>query len=139
MNKRLSTTILLCLGLLCTLTAMASTFTANAEKDAKTIYAFGFGETLNDTTVFLSPVQVLEGAETDKSGFLIFREEYATQLQQHLSEQYGKTTMCVLIYATSRDKAEKKYVRLRRELQRRPHTKLVEMPVNEFQFARRPE
>lgn len=139
MKKRLSTTLILCLGILFAIAGATVTSTAATEKNTHTIYAFGFGETLNDTMTFLSPVQVLEGAETDRSGFLIFREEYATQLQQHLSEQYGKTTMCVLIYATSRDKAEKKYVRLRRELQRRPHTKLVEMPVNEFQFAKRPE
>lgn len=102
------------------------------------VYAFGAAESLNDTLLYLSPIQELQEAELDRSGFLNFREEYDAQLQSYLHTQHpGLETLCVTIYSTSRSKLEKKYLRLRREWSQRPHKRFTELPAADFQFQPR--
>lgn len=115
-----------------------SSFARNRKDNPRKVYAYGAAESLNDTLLYLSPIQELQGAELDRSGFLIFREEYEAQLQQYIQTQHpGQETLCVIVYSTSRNKLEKKYLRLRREWNRRSHRRFTELPVTDFQFRPR--
>jgi len=106
--------------------------------DVQRIWAFGFAENMNDTLVYLSPVQELEGAELQKgTNFLMFREDYALQIKQKLESTYPGSYITSIIFAQSKDKAEKKYLKVRRELRQRPQTLLIELNQQEFQFRKR--
>ena len=117
--------------------------TAAAQKKQKAeevqrVWAFGFAENLNDTLVYLSPVQELVGAELEKNTeFLMFREDYALQMKQKMENTYPGGYVCSVIYAKSKEKAEKKYLKVRREQRRRYQTLLIELTKEEFLFKAR--
>ena len=133
MKKTLSAIILCAIGLASVLlTAVPAQ--ARDKNTPKRVYAFGYAESLNDTVIYITPIQELSGAELDNKGFIHFRESYDAQLQQYLLGVQNGHTMCITIYGTSRSKLEKKFVRLRRDLNHRKHTRLVELTPSEFQF-----
>ena len=94
---------------------------ARDKNTPKKVYAFGYAETLNDT-------------ELDNKGFIHFRESYDAQLQKYLLSVQNGHAMCITIYGTSRSKLEKKFVRLRRDLNHRKHVRVVELTPSDFQF-----
>lgn len=126
---------------------------SKGKKAPVSVYAFGYGEALNDSAVFLSPIQLLEGVELEKgSGFLQFRETYSNQMQRYLDRRFALSAgtqplgsshkphaMCVIIYGKKRADVEKKYVKLRKDIRKRRHVRLTEMPVEEFQFVVNPD
>lgn len=133
MKKILSAIIVSAIGL-ATMLLTATPAQARDKNTPKRVYAFGYAETLNDTVIYITPIQELEGAELDNKGFIHFRESYDVQLQQYLQGVQNGHTMCITIYGTSRSKLEKKYVRLRRDLNHRKHVRFVELTPNDFQF-----
>lgn len=103
--------------ILLTAAAILSATTMAARDRDKTIYAFGFGTCLGDTTVYLSEIQVLDSATINrKTGFLEQREVYSRQMEQALRQRYGKHFTCTIFYAEKKSKAEKQYVNLRKHL-----------------------
>ena len=104
-------------------------------EDKKTVYAFGYSTNLNDTTLYLSPVQVLEGATlTKKEGFLEYRHEYGNQLKLHLESIYPGHQTCAVFFSKDKKSLQKKYNKLRKHLLTVKHTKLTELNSTEFQF-----
>lgn len=136
MKKTLSAIILFAIGLA---SVFLTTMPAQAQdkNTPKRVYAFGYAETLNDTVIYITQIQELEGAELDNKGFIHFRESYDAQLQHYLMSVQNSHTMCITIYGTSRSKLEKKFIRLRRDLNHRKQVRLVELPSNQFQFHTR--
>lgn len=136
MKRTLSAIILFAIGLVSVLlTSMPAQ--AQDKNTSKRVYAFGYAETLNDTVVYITQIQELKDAELDNKGFIHFRESYDAQLQQYLLSVQNGHTMCITIYGTSRSKLEKKFVRLRRDLNHRRHVRLVELTPSDFQFHNR--
>lgn len=136
MKKTLSAIILFAIGLASVfLTPMPAQ--AQDKNTPKRVYAFGYAETLNDTVIYITQIQELKGAELDNKGFIHFRESYDAQLQHYLMSVQKSHTMCITIYGTSRSKLEKKFIRLRRDLNHRKQVRLVELPSNQFQFHTR--
>lgn len=136
MKKTLSAIFLFAIGLASVfLTPMPAQ--AQDKNTPKRVYAFGYAETLNDTVIYITQIQELEGAELDNKGFIHFRESYDAQLQHYLMSVQKSHTMCITIYGTSRSKLEKKFIRLRRDLNHRKQVRLVELPSNQFQFHTR--
>lgn len=133
MKKTLSAVFVCVLGLACVLLTAVPT-QARDKNTPKKVYAFGYAEALNDTVIYITPIQELINAELDNKGFIHFRESYDAQLQQYLLGVQKGHTMCITIYGTSRSKLEKKFVRLRRDLNHRKHVRLVELTPSEFQF-----
>lgn len=108
---------------------------AKNKGEQETIYAFGFSQNFNDSTIFLSPIQILPGATLTKhEKFLEHRNEYGNQLKAYLeSVQPGHET-CAIFFGKKKKSLEKKYIKVRRHLLRQKHNKLIEISSKEFQF-----
>lgn len=99
----------------------------------KAVYAFGYATCLGDSTVYLSSVQLLDNASVDrKTGFLNNREDYARQMENALRIAYGKHFTCALFFFKKKEKAEKKYVEIRKRFHKDRLVRVEELPVSAF-------
>lgn len=104
-------------------------------KQEKNVYAFAYGTCLSDSTVYLSAISQLDSATVEKkTEFLHNRSLYSYQFKVYLEHVYKKTYTCAVLYATSKDKLEKKYVKLRRHLNKSKDFRYIEVPVTDFKF-----
>lgn len=79
------------------------------------VYMFGFAASFNDSTVYFTDVQQLEGAwvyEKERS-FLVNRDEYSYQLRNFLKQMGLEAPTCVTVYAFDEKEIYKKYLKLR--------------------------
>lgn len=117
---------------LTTLTATASTKGGNE----KTVYAFGFSTSLNDSTAYLTPIVTIPGATLDrKTKFLNEREAYTHQLRTYMESKYAAHQTSVVLFSDSRKKLENQYVKMRRTLLKKKHSQLIELETGAFTFA----
>lgn len=108
---------------------------AGQKKSGEPLYAFGWATCLGDSTIYLSAISKVEGAEyADKSRFLERRDEYARQFEATLLSRYGRHFTCALFYARKRSKAEKNFLKLRMRLKKQKGFKVEEIPASEFSF-----
>lgn len=79
------------------------------------VYMFGFASSFNDSTVYFTDVQKVEGAWVyDKQRtFLVNRDEYSYQLRNFLKQMGLQTPTCVTVYAFEEKEIYKKYAKLR--------------------------
>lgn len=80
------------------------------------LYMFGFGMSLNDSTVYLTEIQHVDSAWVDtKTGFLYSRENYSDQLRRYLQEEAGIAhPTSVVLFAEKRKNIEKKYLKFKK-------------------------
>lgn len=115
---------------------IAGTQARTDDKEKDVVYAFGMGTSFNDSTAYLTNVQVIPQASLDKkTKFLIYRDVYSRQLKQYLESQYAAHQTCTIIFATSRKNAEKEYLKVRRTLKHDKATKVVELEAGSFKFS----
>ncbi len=80
------------------------------------VYVFGFAASFNDSTVYLTDIQEINGARINgKSKFLENRSSYSYQLQDYLKTLGVSQPTCITSYATDRKTIEKKYARLKKK------------------------
>lgn len=100
------------------LVLLAMTETAEAKRvSANHMYMFGFSASFNDSVLYITDIQDVQGAWYDtKNGSLHGRENYSYQLKTYLEEKKGKSNrVCLVIFATTKKKAEKKYAKLKKK------------------------
>lgn len=87
---------------------------ASAKGSAKhTVYMFGFSASFNDSIVYFTNIQALDGYITnDRNHFLINRDQYSYQLRNYFENRGQLHRTCITIYATDKKAAEKKYQKL---------------------------
>ena len=79
---------------------------------------FGVSMSLTDSVVYFTEIMPVEGAQIDsKTGFLIYRNYYSTELKDYmnLSENMPGRTSAVY-YSNKRSKLEKKEAKLKKRL-----------------------
>ena len=81
------------------------------------MYIFGFSASFNDSILYITDIQDVQGASYEtKSDFLVGREYYSTQLKEFLAEKMGQPNrVCLVLFATTKKKAEKKYQKLKKK------------------------
>lgn len=80
------------------------------------VYMFGFSASFQDSTVYFTDIQDVQGAWIDKkTKFLLGRDNYSYQLSNYFNEQGQANRVCMVIFSTSKSKAEKKYIKLRKK------------------------
>ena len=115
--------------------AMLPLSTQARSLEEENIYAFGYSTNLNDTTLFLTSIQVLPGATlTKKEGFLEHRNTYGNQLKAHLEGIYPGREACAIFFSKKKSALEKKYLKIRNHLMKVQNTRLTELSAEEFQF-----
>ena len=84
---------------------------------APKMYMFGFSASFQDSIVYMTDVQEVEGAWYDtKTKFLLGRQHYSYQLKDFLANNKEQPNrVCVVMYALTRKEAEKKFIKLRKE------------------------
>lgn len=105
-------------------------------KDDGRIYVFGVSTSFKDSIVYISAVQDLQGASLQKkTGFLEYRSTYAAEFQQYLEAKHQSNQTCAIFFATDRNKLEKKYLKLRRRMNKEKPGTLKEISSTDFQFS----
>ena len=113
-------------------------------KDRNTgVFIFGVSTSFNDSTVYFTEIQQLDSAVVTKRGlFLYGREQYSYQLKEYMQGQNVATPTCLVMFASTRNKIEKMFVKLRRRYQN-PKKGLYDLKyidANAFRFITiRPE
>lgn len=92
---------------------MALTAAAKGNVKQK-VYMFGFSASFNDSIVYFTNIQEIDGYVTgDRNHFLIHREQYSYQLRNFFDNRGQLHRTCATIYALNRKDAQKKYDKLR--------------------------
>ncbi len=79
------------------------------------MYLFGFAASFKDSVVYMTEIQELHGVWVDtKTRFLLGREHYSSQLKEYLSSARSEPNrVCIVMFATDRKKAERRFIKLR--------------------------
>lgn len=106
----------ICKILFSALLLLAMAVNSNAAVKPTTLYVYGFAASFNDSTVYMTNIMVLDSAWVEsKNNFLYSRENYSAQLKSYLQEQGVNNPTCIISFAPTRKKAEKKYMKLRQK------------------------
>ena len=106
----------------------------------KHMYMFGFAASFKDSVVYMTEIQDVQKVWYDKkTKFLLGRDIYSSQLQEHFKEKMQMPDrVCVVVFAKSLKKAEKKYLKLRKKyLSDAKHTSSYEVryiTTQDFKF-----
>ena len=107
---------------------------------ARHMYIFGFAASFKDSVVYMTEIQDVQGALYDtKTKFLLGRDSYSDQLKAFFKEKMQLSDrVCMVMFSTSKKKAEKKYMKLRKKYtgdKKRPSTYEVRyVTTQDFQF-----
>jgi hypothetical protein len=84
---------------------------------ARHMYVFGFAASFKDSVVYMTEIQDVQGALYDtKTKFLLGRDSYSDQLKAFFKEKMQLSDrVCMVMFSTSKKKAEKKYMKLRKK------------------------
>ena len=107
---------------------------------ARHMYIFGFAASFKDSVVYMTEIQDVQGALYDtKTKFLLGRDSYSDQLKTYFKEKKQMSDrVCMVMFSTSKKKAEKKYLKLRKKYvgdKKRPSTYEVRyVTTQDFEF-----
>lgn len=107
---------------------------------ARHMYIFGFAASFKDSVVYMTEIQDVQGAMYEKkTKFLLGRDSYSDQLKAHFKEKMQLSDrICMVMFSTSKKKAEKKYMKLRKKYmgdKKHPSTYEVRyVTIQDFQF-----
>ena len=107
---------------------------------ARHMYVFGFAASFKDSVVYMTEIQDVQGALYDtKTKFLLGRDSYSDQLKTYFKEKMKLSDrVCMVMFSTSKKKAEKKYLKLRKKYvgnKKRPSTYEVRyVTTQDFEF-----
>ena len=107
---------------------------------ARHMYIFGFAASFKDSVVYMTEIQDVQGAMYEKkTKFLLGRDSYSDQLKAHFKEKMQLSDrVCMVMFSTSKKKAEKKYMKLRKKYmgdKKHPSTYEVRyVTIQDFQF-----
>ena len=106
----------------------------------KHMYIFGFAASFKDSVVYMTEIQDVPNVWYDtKSKFLLGRDNYSAQLKEYFRDKLQMPDrVCMVIFAKTMKKAEKKYLKLRKKyLSNKKHTSTYEVryvTTQDFKF-----
>ncbi len=111
----------------------------------KHLYMFGFSASFNDSTIYVTDIQDVQGAWIDKkTKFLINRDNYSYQLRDYFfNNLQQENRICMVFFATSKSKAEKQKKKLMKKYIPNPKKKkdnwksydIHYIPSTDFKFT----
>ena len=117
--------------------AMPTEMQAKRMKTPK-MYMFGFSASFQDSIIYMTDVQEIEGAWYDtKTKFLLGRQHYSYQLKDFLANNKQQPNrVCVVMFALTRKEAEKKFIKMRKEYTVKAKGKydVRYLTISEFKF-----
>lgn len=117
------------------LVALCATLQVSARDRQQSIYMFAYGTSFNDSTIYLSTVEVVKNATLEqKTNFLNNRLSYSNAFKQFLDVKYSGIHTTAVFFNVKREKLEKMYLKIRRNTQKSRTMRLVEVPASDFRF-----
>lgn len=117
------------------LVALCAALQVSARDRQQSIYMFAYGTSFNDSTIYLSTVEVVKNATLEqKTNFLNNRLSYSNAFKQFLDVKYSGIHTTAVFFNVKREKLEKMYLKIRRNTQKSKAMRLVEVPVSDFRF-----
>lgn len=117
------------------LVALCAALQVSARDRQQSIYMFAYGTSFNDSTIYLSTVEVVKNATLEqKTNFLNNRLSYSNAFKQFLDVKYSGIHTTAVFFDVKREKLEKMYLKIRRNTQKSKAMRLVEVPVSDFRF-----
>lgn len=109
----------------------------NETEKTETVYIFGVGASFQDSTVYFTDVQTLEGTKLIEKGFLLGRTMYAYQLKGYLENALNlPNRTCAIYFSDKKKKIEKTYAKLKAKYENDETIKLNFTGYGEFKFER---
>ena len=117
------------------LVALCAALQVSARDRQQSIYMFAYGTSFNDSTIYLSTVEVVKNATLEqKTNFLNNRLSYSNAFKQFLDVKYSGIHTTAVFFNVKREKIEKMYLKIRRNTQKSRTMRLVEVPASDFRF-----
>ncbi len=117
------------------LVALCAALQVSARDRQQSIYMFAYGTSFNDSTIYLSTIEVVKNATLEqKTNFLNNRLSYSNAFKQFLDVKYSGIHTTAVFFNVKREKLEKMYLKIRRNTQKSKAMRLVEVPVSDFRF-----
>lgn len=117
------------------LVALCAALQVSARDRQQSIYMFAYGTSFNDSTIYLSTVEVVKNATLEqKTNFLNNRLSYSNAFKQILDVKYSGIHTTAVFFNVKREKLEKMYLKIRRNTQKSRTMRLVEVPASDFRF-----
>lgn len=117
------------------LVALCAALQVSARDCQQSIYMFAYGTSFNDSTIYLSTVEVVKNATLEqKTNFLNNRLSYSNAFKQFLDVKYSGIHTTAVFFNVKREKLEKMYLKIRRNAQKSRTMRLVEVPASDFRF-----
>lgn len=118
------------------LVALCAALQVSARDRQQSIYMFAYGTSFNDSTIYLSTVEVVKNATLEqKTNFLNNRLSYSNAFKQFLDVKYSGIHTTAVFFNVKREKLEKMYLKIRRNTQKGRTMRLVEVPASDFRFS----
>lgn len=118
------------------LVALCAALQVSARDRQQSIYMFAYGTSFNDSTIYLSTVEVVKNATLEqKTNFLNNRLSYSNAFKQFLDVKYSGIHTTAVFFNVKREKLEKMYLKIRRNAQKSRTMRLVEVPASDFRFS----
>lgn len=117
------------------LVALCAALQVSARDRQQSIYMFAYGTSFNDSTIYLSTVEVVKNATLEqKTNFLNNRLSYSNAFKQFLDVKYSGIHTTAVFFNVKREELEKMYLKIRRNTQKSRAMRLVEVPASDFRF-----
>lgn len=103
----------------------------------QTVYMFGFSASFNDSIVYFTPIQEVQGYIYDnRTHFLVNRDQYSYQFRDYFENRGQLHRTCVTVYSTDKKKAEKKYLKMKEKYTTKSKNKfdVVYLTDTDFKF-----
>lgn len=109
---------------------------AVSAKGKEKVYMFGVSESFTDSTIYLTEIQLIEGAQIQhKTKFLLERAKYSAQLKNYMSREMGQgDRVNVLFFNKRKKRLEKKFLKVRNRYLARKNMKIEVLPASRFRF-----
>lgn len=119
-------------------TCLFASFTGKPKEKGETVYLFGFSASFSDSLVYFTDVQMIEGLQVEKkTKFLTNESGYTQQLKEYLEGTVGaKNRTCVTFHSTSKEKLQKKYLKLRKKYSDMNMLTVKDLNEQEFKYQK---
>ena len=123
------------LGIVAIVSLFIGTTNAQAAYKPTPGYIFGFAASFNDSTVYITEIQRIDSTWTDaRKDFLYRKNEYSSQLREHLKNEGFVNPTCVTLFSADRKKIEKKYLKLRKKYTQKGDFAVKYIDFNTFAY-----
>ncbi|MBR1386966.1 MAG: hypothetical protein IJ553_00970 [Alloprevotella sp.] len=124
-------TILFCLlAVLC-----LQGFAKKPKAAPKQVYLMGVGISLNDSTLYITPIQSLSDVTLEpKTGFLENRTFYSLQLKNHMEAAGIQNAICATLFDTDEKALNKKLAKITQRRNKKNIARIVYIHENEFSY-----